>query len=408
MTEDEAGVNEMVWTALAIKSWMKEWSKQNPLQNWSIDNCDGYNSYHKLGMEVIERQWIQKRLEPKMFHSMRAQMHILEADMDEVRQEECTTREDREREWGRLRDVAMSLRDDYHPDVVQNCQANSFQMNQDITAEPIGNSYTQFEKFNIHDADSSVNNNKGSFDCLSNSEGSSKEGDCCESRCGMREMTNQRKVWHQEGQQHIINGWSEDGNEQIGNHMMGCMIPMRNKRSHRGIADNDGEEEECGEMVCNMDGDTLGSLPFLITVDSGVCASVMFTSWRSHVPLRGTPQSQAGEYYRAAIGQTIYNEGERLVPMMTQAGALRDMRFTVCDVAKALGSVSQMCRTVHRVVFNPPWDNNGSYIEHLKIVEGLWMQQEGGLYVLNTKVAPMHKQTASQTFEDFHWQIASR
>ena len=94
--------------------------------------------------------------------------------------------------------------------------------------------------------------------------------------------------------------------------------------------------------------------------------------------------------------------------MMTQEGALRDMRFTVCDVAKALGSVSQMCRTGQRVVFNPPWDENGSYIEHATTGEKLWMQEEGGLYVLKTKVAPMHKQIANQRPEDFHWQVASR
>ena len=35
---------------------------------------------------------------------------------------------------------------------------------------------------------------------------------------------------------------------------------------------------------------------------------------------------------------------------------MRDMRFTVCDVSKALGSVSQMCKVGHRVVFNPPFD----------------------------------------------------
>ena len=117
--------------------------------------------------------------------------------------------------------------------------------------------------------------------------------------------------------------------------------------------------------------------------------------------LHETPQSRAGEYYRAANGQKIYQEGERLVSMMTQEGALRDMRFTVCDVAKALGSVSQMCRTGHRVVFNPPWSSSGSYIEQVATGERIWLQEEGGLYVLNTKVAPAHRQTARQKNEVF-------
>ena len=86
---------------------------------------------------------------------------------------------------------------------------------------------------------------------------------------------------------------------------------------------------------------------------------------------------------------------------------MRDMRFTVCDVSKALGSVSQMCKTGHRVVFNPPWSDQGSYIELIETGERIWLHEEGGLYVLKTKVAPLHKQTGRMKAEDFPWQVAS-
>ena len=92
---------------------------------------------------------------------------------------------------------------------------------------------------------------------------------------------------------------------------------------------------------------------------------------------------------------------------MTQEGSLRDMKFTVCDVAKALGSVSQMCKTGHRVVFNPPWSPSGSYIEHVDTGERMWMQEEGGLYVLKTKVAPKSKQTGRRQPEGFPWPVTS-
>ena len=108
-----------------------------------------------------------------------------------------------------------------------------------------------------------------------------------------------------------------------------------------------------------------------------------------------TPGSESGEFFRAHNGKRIPNEGERLVSMMTREGTMCDMRFTVCPVTKALGSVSQMCRTGHKVVFNPPWDPEGSYIEHLETGERLWMEEENGLYVLNTKVAPNRRQTTS-------------
>ena len=69
------------------------------------------------------------------------------------------------------------------------------------------------------------------------------------------------------------------------------------------------------------------------------------------------------------------------------------MRFTVCDVSKALGSVSQMCRAGHTVVFNPPWMEEGSYIEHIDTGERMWLEEANGLYVLNAKVAPKEWQT---------------
>ena len=150
---------------------------------------------------------------------------------------------------------------------------------------------------------------------------------------------------------------------------------------------------------------------FQVIIDSGACAFVMPTEWCPHVDIMSTPQSRSKEFFRAANGQKIYDEGQKMVTMMTKEGTKRDMRFTVCDVSKALGSVSQMCRIGHRVIFNPPWDSEGSYIEHIDIGERMWMEEQGGLYVLNTKVAPQYKQTSTMNcLEDqwnkaFHWQV---
>ena len=82
--------------------------------------------------------------------------------------------------------------------------------------------------------------------------------------------------------------------------------------------------------------------------------------------------------------------------MMTREGAMRDMHFTVCDVSKALGSVSQMCKVGHRVVFNPPWDPQGSYIERIETGECMWLEERNGLYMLDTKVAPTNRQRRTE------------
>ena len=159
--------------------------------------------------------------------------------------------------------------------------------------------------------------------------------------------------------------------------------------------------------MCNMIGQHWEQLPFPIIVDSGACASVMPKDWCGHVPLVKTPQSEAGEFFRSASGQKIYNHGQRTVSMMTREGNRRDMRFIVCDVSKALGSVSQMCRAGHRVVFNPAWTGEGSYIQHLESGEKLWLEENNGLYVLNTRVAPAAKQSAvraqQNSRQDFGW-----
>ena len=86
---------------------------------------------------------------------------------------------------------------------------------------------------------------------------------------------------------------------------------------------------------------------------------------------------------------------------------MRDMNFTVCSVTKALGSVSQMRRAGNRVVFNQPWSEEGSYIEHEEICERLWLEEQGGLYVLHAKVAPQDKQTSNlyAMHTSFGWQV---
>ena len=92
--------------------------------------------------------------------------------------------------------------------------------------------------------------------------------------------------------------------------------------------------------------------------------------------------------------------------MMIQEGAKRDMKFTVCDVAKALASVSQMCRAGNQVVFNPPWSHDGSCIQHLESGERLWLKEDNGLYMLNTRVARTHKQTFNVVSQGFTWPVS--
>ena len=89
--------------------------------------------------------------------------------------------------------------------------------------------------------------------------------------------------------------------------------------------------------------------------------------------------------------------------MTTREGTKRGMIFTIYDVSKASGSAPQMCKTGHRVTFNPPWSEEGSYIEHIDTGEKMWLEERGGFYILNARVAPKHRQTSMSNRECDQW-----
>ena len=216
-----------------------------------------------------------------------------------------------------------------------------------------------------------------------------------------RQHTKQKRTWRHNSQAYAVKGWTteieDQDNHNIDGKTLGCATRGMKVKKQRPPVDYDDEEidDENDQFVCSMTGQKWESLPFPNVIDSGACASVMPSDWCSHVKLLKTPQVEAGEYFRAANGKKIFNEGQKPVSMMTKEGAMRDMSFAVCAVTKALGSVSQMCKAGNKVVFNPPWHPEGSYIEHEEAGGRLWLEEQGGLYVLHAKVAPQSRQTSS-------------
>ena len=93
------------------------------------------------------------------------------------------------------------------------------------------------------------------------------------------------------------------------------------------------------------------------------------------------PQFQAGEYFRVANGERICSEGQRVITMVAQEGTKGDMRFTVCGLSTAFGSVSQMRRVGHRVPCNPPWNTSGPYIVRIEAGECMRLEDRFGLCV---------------------------
>ena len=124
--------------------------------------------------------------------------------------------------------------------------------------------------------------------------------------------------------------------------------------------------EEKGELFCNMAGDTWESLPYPISIDRGAAASVLPEKWFWHVQTMSTQASRSGEHYTAANGCKIFNRGDKIATMMSREGHLRNMKFTSCDVKRAVWSVSAIFNQGHTVVFNAADHPDGSYIYHIE------------------------------------------
>ena len=77
-------------------------------------------------MEISERHKNEPRMEPSLFHRMRAMMVIIEGEMDEVIEEyERKPTGAKEKEWHDLKKVILSICDDYIPSInVQNTEPN--------------------------------------------------------------------------------------------------------------------------------------------------------------------------------------------------------------------------------------------------------------------------------------------
>ena len=119
-----------------------------------------------------------------------------------------------------------------------------------------------------------------------------------------------------------------------------------------------------------------------LTIDSGAAETV---TNESDVPEYETLQPDSPERQTSYVlpsGQVIDNKGEKHVKVTTEEGAKCLIRMQVTDVRKSLMSVSKVCDSGHRVVF----EKDFGYIEHLQSKQRTSFRRKGGVYVLSVKV----------------------
>ena len=104
--------------------------------------------------------------------------------------------------------------------------------------------------------------------------------------------------------------------------------------------------------------------------------------------LKEGPQSLRGVEYEVANGKKIPNLGQKLFVTHSEDGTKRQVLAQVCEVNKALLSVSKMVSRGYKVVIGE-LDENGnriSYIEDNTTNERLWIEEENGMYALKVWV----------------------
>ena len=115
-----------------------------------------------------------------------------------------------------------------------------------------------------------------------------------------------------------------------------------------------------------------------LAVDSGASETVIGEDMLTSVATKEGPASKRGVQYEVANGVRIPNLGEKHFQGYTEEGLPRNLKAQVCDVNKALLSVSKLVHMGNAVVF----DGEGSYIEDKATGERLWLREQGGMYML--------------------------
>ena len=121
-----------------------------------------------------------------------------------------------------------------------------------------------------------------------------------------------------------------------------------------------------------------------LAVDSGAAETVMPHDLVLDHDIMETHASRSGMCYASATDEPIPNLGELRLPLVTNEGTCRGMRFQAAPVSRPLGSVKRICQSGHRVMF----DEDGSYIENKATGEINWLREDNGNYIMDLWVVP--------------------
>ena len=113
-------------------------------------------------------------------------------------------------------------------------------------------------------------------------------------------------------------------------------------------------------------------------LDSGATETVIPKDMLMSLDLKEGAAARQGITYEVANGVRIANLGEKAFIGVTEDGQEKEINAQVCEVNKALLSVSKAVKAGNTVVF----DEDGSYIESKLTGQRTWLTNEGGIMPL--------------------------
>ena len=115
-----------------------------------------------------------------------------------------------------------------------------------------------------------------------------------------------------------------------------------------------------------------------MAVDSGATETVVGEDMIKGVETKPGEATRRGVQYEVASGDLIPNLGEKNFLAYGEQGQARAIKAQVCEVNKALMSVSRMVQAGNKVVFS----KSGSYVEDESTKERIPLREQGGMYML--------------------------
>ena len=114
-----------------------------------------------------------------------------------------------------------------------------------------------------------------------------------------------------------------------------------------------------------------------MAVDSGATETVVGEDMIKGIETKQGEAARRGVQYEGASGELIPNLGEKNFLAYGEQGQIRAIKAQVCEVNKALMSVSRMVQAGNKVVFA----GSGSYVEDENTGERISLREQGGMYM---------------------------